>query len=224
MRYVVLALMFCSMTVRGADPHNVTKADVDRWMKEFSNWGRWGKDDQIGTVNLITAAKRKAAAALVKDGVSVSMARDTEKQKAVDNGSPFKQVVSWTEKSGPAQYELDEYSVSYHGYAHTHMDALCHLFIDGKAYNGVPQSSITAAGASKLAVLNFKNGIFSRAILMDIPRLKGLAYLEPEVAIYPEDLEAWEKKAGVKVWSVDVLVIRTGRWARRAAEGPWDGG
>ena len=85
-------------------------------------------------------------------------------------------------KNGPAQFELDEYSVSYHGYAHTHMDALCHLFIDGKAYNGMPQSSITAAGASKLAVVNFKNGIFSRAILMDIPRLKGVAYLEPNVA------------------------------------------
>jgi kynurenine formamidase len=225
MQRLFLTLVSCLLLCSAApDSHHVTKTDVDRWMTELSNWDRWGKDDQIGAVNLITPAKRKQAAALVQEGVSVSLARDTEKQKAIDNGSPFRQVVSWTEKNGPAQFELDEYSVSYHGYAHTHMDALCHLFIDGKAYNGVPQSSITAAGASKLAVVNFKNGIFSRAILMDIPRLKGVAYLEPNVAIYPEDLEAWEKKAGVKVESGDIVFIRTGRWARRAAKGPWDVG
>lgn len=68
-----------------------------------------------------------------------------------------------------------------------------------------------------------RNGIFTRAVLFDIPLLKGVPYLEPGTAIYPEDLEAWEKRAGVRVKAGDVVLIRTGRWARRAEKGPWSG-
>jgi kynurenine formamidase len=203
--------------------HKLTRADVDRLMKELSNWGRWGKNDQAGAVNLITAAKRKQAAALVRDGASVSLARDTEKVKAIDNSSPWVQVMTATgAKPVAGQFDLDTYTVSYHGYGHTHMDALCHMFYQGKMFNGFSQMEVTDQGAQKLAITNFKNGIFTRGILMDIPRLKGVPYLEPDYVIYPEDLDAWEKKAGVKVTSGDVVFIRTGRWARRAAKGPWD--
>jgi kynurenine formamidase len=89
-------------------------------------------------------------------------------------------------------------------------------------YNGALQKDVTDQGAKELGVTAFKDGIFTRGILMDIPRLKGLPYLEPGAAIYPEDLEAWEKKAGLKVSSGDVVFIRTGRWARRAEKGAWD--
>lgn len=200
----------------------LTKADIDRWMTELSNWNRWGKDDQMGAINLITPAKRKQAAALVREGYSVSLARDTEKEKAVDNPQPFGHSMTWTGASTPGQFSLDAYSVSYHGYAHTHMDALCHMFYQGKMYNGYPQETVTKAGAEKLSVIAFKNGIVSRGILIDIPRLKGIDYLEPSTPIYPEDLDAWEKMAGVKVSSGDIIFIRTGRWARRAAKGPWN--
>jgi kynurenine formamidase len=88
-------------------------------------------------------------------------------------------------------------------------------------YNGFSQQEITQSGAGKLAVTNFRNGIFTRGILMDIPRLKGVPYLEPGMAIYPEDLDAWEKKSGVKVGSGDIVLIRTGRWALRDSKGPW---
>jgi kynurenine formamidase len=200
----------------------LTKADIEQWMKELSNWGRWGKDDQKGTVNLITPAKRKQAAALVKEGFSVSLARDTEKDKAVDNPSPFGHEMRWTGSNTPNQFSLDAYSVSYHGYAHTHMDSLCHMFHEGKMYNGYAQQEVTGTGAKKLAVTAFKEGILSRGVLVDIPHLKGLPYLEPSTAIYPRDLEAWEKKAGVKISSGDIVFIRTGRWALRAAKGPWN--
>jgi kynurenine formamidase len=116
---------------------------------------------------------------------------------------------------------MDLITVSYHGWAHTHMDSLCHMFYKGKMYNGFPQTDVTSQGATKLAVTNFKNGILSRGILMDIPRLKGVPYLAPGTPIYPEDLDAWEKKAGVKVGSGDIVLIRTGRWAARDAKGPW---
>jgi kynurenine formamidase len=206
-------------------PRNLTKADIDRMMTELSNWGRWGKADQAGAINLITPAKRKQAAALVRDGVSVSLARNAETEKAADNPSPFEHRMQAT-GAGPADsgFSLDTYSVSYHGLAHTHMDSLCHMFYQGKMFNGFARQEITGKGAGKLAVTNFKNGIFTRGILMDIPRLKGLPYLEPSTAIYPEDLDAWAKKANLHVEPGDVVFIRTGRWARRAATGPWDAG
>src|SRR4249920_55075 len=86
----------------------LTKADIDRMMTELSNWGRWGKDDQLGAINLITPAKRKQAAALVKEGVSVSLAHDVEKERAPDNSNPFQHTMILT-----PQFSLDSYSVNY---------------------------------------------------------------------------------------------------------------
>ena len=219
---ILFALVLLAAGAAPVADRNLTKADIDRWMTELSNWNRWGKDDQIGTVNLITDAKRKQAAALVREGVSVSLARESEITPAADNSSPFGHKMIWTGKNTPGQFSLDEYTVNYHGYAHTHMDALCHMFYQGKMYNGFSQQTVTDKGAAKNAITNFKNGIMSRGILIDIPLLKGVPYLEPSTPVYPEDLEAWEKKAGVKIGSGDIVFLRTGRWARRAAKGPWD--
>jgi kynurenine formamidase len=191
-------------------------------MIKLSNWGRWGKEDQLGAINLITPAKRKQAAALVKEGVSVSLAHDVEKERAADNSNPFQHTMTLTGANPASQFSLDAYSVNYHGYAHTHLDALCHVFYQGKMYNGFSQEEVTQKGAARLSIINLKQGILTRGILIDVARLKGVPYLEPETPIYVEDLEAWEKKAGVKVSSGDVIFIRTGRWARRAAVGPWD--
>jgi kynurenine formamidase len=202
--------------------HNLTKADFDRMVKELSNWNRWGKDDQRGTVNLITPATRKRAAALVREGFTVSLAHNVLKEAAADNRAPFEHTMIATGASPTSQAGLDRYAVSYHGYAHTHLDALGHIFHEGQIYNGHPQQRITEKGAEALDILAFKDGIFARGVLVDIPRLKGLPYLEPSTPIYPEDLEAWEKKAGLKIASGAVVFIRTGRWARRAAQGPWE--
>jgi kynurenine formamidase len=218
----VAAVALTTFSLAAQDKHPMTQADVDKWMKELSNWGRWGKDDQTGALHLITPAKRKAAAALVTEGVSVSLARLTEMDKAVDNGSPFRLEMNWTGTNTPGQFSLDTYHVLYHGYAHTHMDALCHMFCQGMMFNGYSQKEVTDKGASQLAIQNDRNGIFTRGILFDIPRLKGVPYLEPKTPIYPEDLEAWEKEAGVRVEPGDVVFIRTGRWARRDAKGPWN--
>ena len=218
---VLLLACACALAAPPSN-HDVSKETVEKWMTELSNWGRWGKDDQMGALNLITPAKRKAAVALVREGVAVSLARDTEKDKASDNPDPFEHKMTWTGKTTPGQFSLDHYGVSYHGYAHTHMDALCHMFYNGKMFNGYSQQEVTEKGAQKLSILNVKNGIMSRGLLMDIPRLKGVPYLDTAVAIYPEDLEAWEKQAGIHVGSGDIVFIRTGRWARRAAKGPWD--
>ncbi len=199
----------------------VTRETVDQWMTELSNWGRWGKDDELGAINLITPAKRKQAIGLVKEGVSFALARNAEKEKAVDNPAPFVHQMTRTGINNPGTSSGDSFSITHHGYAHTHMDSLCHFFYKGKMFNGFPQELVTEQGAGKLSINNFKNGILTRGILMDMAQLKGVEYLEPGTPIYPEDLDAWEKKAGLKVKSGDVVFIRTGRWALRDAKGPW---
>ena len=200
---------------------NLTQADINKWMKELSNWGRWGKTDQLGALNFITAEKRKDAAKLVKEGISVSLARDVEKQESIDNPYPFKHTMLLTGKS-PGMFSNDKFAVQYHGWAHTHMDSLCHMFFEGKMFNGFSQLEVKNGGAEKLGIQQFKKGIFTRGILIDIPRLKGVNYLEPKQAIYPEDLDAWEKKTGIKVSRGDVIFVRTGRWTRRKEKGVWD--
>lgn len=219
---VVVLVAWWLPTQAQSPPKPVTQEQMDRWMTELSNWGRWGGDDQLGAVNLITPEKRRQAAQLVKKGISVSLARDIEKEKAVDNPFPFEHVMDWSGTSTPDRFSLDTFRVRYHGWAHTHLDSLCHMFYQGKMYNGFAQAEVTDQGAEKLGVEVLKEGVFTRGILMDIARLKGVPYLEPGYAIYPEDLEAWEEKAGVKVGSGDVLFLRTGRWARREEKGAWD--
>ena len=218
---ILLSAILLALACAYGQP-KATKADVEAWMESLSNWGRWGPDDQLGAVNLITPETRMAAAKLVEKGVSVSMARDVEKDSAVDNPRPFLHKMLNVGLNNPGQFVSDNYQVSYHGYAHTHMDSLCHMAYNGKMYNGFPQAEVVESGAPKLAVTAFKQGIFARAVLMDIPRLKGVDWLEPGTPIYPSDLDAWEEKAGFKTRSGDIVLIRSGRWARRDAEGPWD--
>src|SRR5258708_1027156 len=187
----MLLLFLVLATVPAPQDHKTTKADVDRWMTELSNWGRWSKDDQLGTLNLITPDKRRKALKLVKDGVPVSLAHDLMTERADDNTSPF--VHTMLPRAGT--FWLDTYSFNYHGYAYTHMDALCHSTYQGKMYNGFSADEVSKDGAGKLAILTNKTGIMTRGILMDIAKLKGVDYMEPGTAIFPEDLEAWEKQA-----------------------------
>jgi len=225
-RHTLLALILAA-TALPQSHEEATRQTFDQYMTQLSNWNRWGKDDQMGAVNLITPAKRKQAMSVVKEGASFSLARNAEMEKAVDNANPIVRQMTRTgtanAKKGPSDTggSGDTFFISYHGYAHTHMDSLCHFFFKGKMYNGYSQEEVTENGANKNSILNFKNGIVTRGILFDIPLLKGVDYLEPGTRIYPEDLDAWEKKARVKVGPGDIVFIRTGRWARRDAKGPW---
>lgn len=226
---VLGSLLCCTFQMNGDDKGEskpkpkLTRTDFDGLMKSLSNWGRWGDTDELGTLNFITAEKRKSAAALVKDGVSVSMARTlAQKGASGADAQAFSQRMLSIPKGGEFSFASDEYRVAYHGFTLTHMDSLCHVFYKGRMYNGFSQSEVDERGAAKMSVANVKQGIFTRAVLMDIPRLLGVKYLEGGYAIYPEQLEAWEKIAGVKVESGDAVLIHTGRWARERAAGSWD--
>ncbi len=216
----VLLVGPASQPLLGQTSRDVTQATVEQWMTDLSNWGRWGDDDQLGTLNLITQEKRLEAIGLAQVGTSVSMSHNYLKEQALDATSPFEHQMLGV--GSPGAFRSDRYSIAYHGYAHSHLDALCHMMYEGRLYNGyIRDDEVTEGGCDKLAIINFKQGIVTRGILMDIARLKGVDYLEPGTPIYVEDLEAWEREAGVRVGSGDVVLVRSGRWARRAELGAW---
>jgi kynurenine formamidase len=201
---------------RDRSPHNA--AEFDTLFQQVKNWGRWGPNDELGSANLVTPAKKKQAVALVKEGVTVSLAHNAMTEKAEDNASPFEHTML-------RGNNMDRYAVSYHGYAHSHIDALCHILYKDQTYNGYARADVnTDKGCTKLGIQNLKNGVVTRGVLVDIARLRNLPYLEPGTAVYVEDLEAWEKKSGVKIASGDAVFLRTGRWARREKLGPWNVG
>ena len=121
---------------------------------------------------------------------------------------------------------MDRYAVSYHGYAHSHIDALCHILYKDQTYNGYARADVnTDKGCTKLGIDNLKNGMVTRGILRRHPAAAETCRISSRArAIYVEDLEAWEKKSGVKIASGDALLLRTGRWARREKLGPWNVG
>jgi kynurenine formamidase len=192
-----------------------TADEFDTYFHQVKNWGRWGAADELGAANLITDAKRKQAASLVRTGRAVGLAHSPLTVKDVDNASPFEHTMN-------KGFSTDTYRVSYHGYAHSHLDALCHILYKDQTYNGYARADVNVeTGCTKLGIQSFRHGYVTRGVLMDLARLKDVAYLEPGTPLFVEDLEAWEKRAGVKVSPGDAVLIRTGRWARRAALGPW---
>ena len=217
-----MGISACGTAQSGAQPGGVhapvTAVQYEQWKTELSNWGRWGPDDQMGALNLITPEKRIQAAALVTDGVTVSMANDVITEASIEGSNPFEVSTYVTDGGGG-----DILSVHFHGFIHTHIDAFAHQFMDGKMWNGFTADNVTTeSGAQKGSVYAAHQGIFTRGVLMDMARLKGVPYLEPGTRIYTQDLEAWERQTGVRVSSGDAVFIRTGRWARRAAVGLWD--
>ena len=221
-RVLFLACTLCltPLLSQGDDHKQLDADDIKQMAADLSNWGRWGEDDQKGALNLITPAKRVAAAKLVTQGISVSLARDSIETIQPDNPRPFIHTMVGV---GP-QWNSDNYSVAYHGFAHSHIDALCHYVHNGRLYNGFPADSVTKLGAQFLDVRNMKEGIFTRGVLIDATKLKGVKYLEPGTPLYPEDLDAWEKLAGVKIKPGDAVLLYTGRWMRRDELGPWSSG
>lgn len=205
----------------------VTLETLSNWEQALSNWGRWGADDQRGTLNLITAAKTRQAAALVNEGITVTLQHFVTEEEAIDSQT-FGPTEHWMSRIDPdtglPSFALDEIQFSLHDGMLSHIDALCHYRseVDGEyvIFNGYPQN-LGVDGCQDLAIDRMGTSYVTRGVLVDMPLLKGVDWLEPGTPIYPEDLEAWEDYAGITIGSGDALLVRTGRWAMRAAEGPW---
>ena len=217
---LLLGVAAIASHAEAASEAEVSRAEFDAWMQEISNWGRWGEEDELGTLNLVTPAKSKAAAALVREGVSVSMALDLNTVQDELNANPFRHTVSTGQFSGH-EVAGDEYAVLYHGFARSHIDGLPHFAHKGKLYNGFGFDTIKPTGATRLGIHVVKHGIVSRGVLVDMPWFHGVDFLEPGTAITAEDFEAWEERTGITIGSGDVLLVRTGRWERVRQKGQW---
>ena len=184
----------------------VTKQQFDEWVAKLSNWGRWGKDDERGTLNLITTEKSRQAATLAKTGTAVSLSRQIPRQKPTSTAQPrpVSQAGAFTSHfliGGDYLFERQE--IEYHGGLLSHFDALCHVSYNGKLYNGLNFKDVVTneGGCTKLTVNSAQNGIITRGILLDIPSTR----------VTPSDIAAWEKKTGLRISSGDVLLLRTHR-------------
>lgn len=199
----------------------VSAAEFAELFEQLKNWGRWGADDQRGALNLITAAKRARAAALVRDGVTVSAAHPLPVMPGPNNFRPSVRAVL-AGGDGIAdgfQSASDVTIVAPHGFAVSHLDALCHVFWNQQMYNGFRSADMTSRGADKNAIDVAREGIVSRGVLLDIPRAKGRDYLDKGEAIGAEDLRQAEERQNVRVEEGDILLVRTGRRPREQAEG-----
>ena len=208
----------------------LTESDVVKMIASLSNWGRWGKDDELGTINLITPEKRKRAAALVRDGVPVSCARPIA-TNAIDADTTFQPLRFMVDSGEGRDHDSPERILTrrgasefigmvFHGYTITHVDTPAHYFWQGKIYNGRSCNLITSReGAQVESVDLLRDGVVSRGVLLDVAALKG-RWLGSGEGVTPEDLEAAEKAQNVRVEPGDILLIRTGYYARRLAEGP----
>lgn len=218
--YGFVALFFSGLgltTLSAQSNHDISAAQVDQWMQDLSNWGRWGANDELGTLNLITNEKRIEATQLVRSGVSVSLAHNYTVDRSLDDPLPFDQVV--TSLNQGVEAVMERVSFSYHGGIHSHLDSLCHVLKNNQMYNGYTADEVTAAGCQKLDITGVKEGILTRGVLLDIAKLKGVDYLPPGTPVYIEDLEAAEQQAGIRVGPGDVLFVRTGRWATPEGSG-----
>ncbi len=205
----------------------VTLETLSQWEKELSNWGRWGPDDQRGTLNLITPEKTRQAASLVQAGETVTLQHFVSEEKTLDSQT-FGPTEHWMSRidpvTGEPSFALDEIQFSLHDGMLSHVDALCHYRseVNGEyvIFNGYPQN-LTATGCEDLGIDRMGTSYVTRGVLVDMPLLRGVQWLDPSTPIYVSDLEAWEEFAGVKISSGDALFIRTGRWTMRDVEGPW---
>ena len=201
-----------------ATPPPLTAADIDAYRIALSNWGRWDEDDERGCLNHLRPEHPAAAAALVRTGRTVSCARPLPTDPSPENPRPVEHHMIGTAAEG---YGADWFGLAPHGHATSHLDALCHIFWDGKVYGGRPADVVTPHGATKLGVQTLRDGVVGRGVLLDVPATLGVDALEPGTPITVEDLEACELRAGVRVGTGDGLLVRTGRWRWRDVHGAW---
>ncbi|MCH2169574.1 cyclase family protein [Myxococcota bacterium] len=205
----------------------VTSEYVGRVFEQVKNWGKWGADDQRGALNYITDEIRASAASLIQDGACVSCALDFPVEPSPNNPHPAQHMMvvagdACCDPRAPGlEMTMDFIGIAFHGMASSHIDALCHVLVDGKMYNGFPAGEVLSTGARKGSVMAASDGITSRGVLLDIPRLRGKPWCDVTDRIQPEDLEAAEREQGLEVREGDILLIGTGRHARQDELGPW---
>jgi kynurenine formamidase len=207
---------------------------VREWGRRYSNWGRWGGDDERGTLNFITPARILEACSLPRRGLVVSCALNFD-AKGPQTGfagrhNPIHTMLAdggdalaGAQDFLPGGFRYADDSVTMPLQCGTQWDSLAHVFYDGKMYNDRDVALVTSSGARANSIDRIKDGVVGRGVLLDLPRLRKLPWLEDGTGIRPEDLEACAEACGATVQSGDVLLVRTGMLARCLEQGSWKG-
>ena len=213
------------MTRTLTPPAPVSLAEFEAMFEAVKTWGRWGPDDDRGTLNYITPDKVAAAARLVRSGRTVSMAIPINKVAGPDNPNPAVHLMSMLHDTPIGDQGLTFgmcfLGMASHGDCHTHVDALNHVGYKGFLFNGKPVSVLTARGSDWGSITAYSTGIVGRGVLLDAARHRGVDWLEPCEAVTRAELEAIEAAEGVRLGEGDILVFRTGHHKRRLALGAW---
>lgn len=211
------------------DTPSMSLEEFERLFESLKNWGRWGPDDEKGTLNYITPDKVRAAASLVHKGHHVSMGIPVNTIAGPDNPNPAIYYMNTTHDVDVGcgeflRFATDFFGIQTHGDCHTHIDALCHIAYRGKLYNGRSASLVTSRGSLGLDITTCSQGIVGRGVLIDVPRYRGVKWIEPGEAITRDEIEAIEQAEGVTLSEGDIMVFRTGHHRRRVELGAWDPG
>jgi kynurenine formamidase len=214
------------MTAEYAVP---SKDELDEMYERLKNWSRWGDDDQRGTLNHLTPERSAAAAALVRDGTTVSLAHNLGTDPSPENPHPAHHHMLASgdarDSNGIPGYEAarDYVGLDVHGLYTTHVDALSHMFVRGEMYGGRPASEVRSDGARSNTIMSMADGVVGRGVLLDVPRALGIDFFDSGQVVTVEELEATEAAQGLTVGAGDVLLVLWGRDARRKAKKGFDG-
>ncbi len=196
-----------------------SEEELDALFDEVNNAGRWGPDDELGTLNYITPQKRISAAALVREGRAMSIARDLDTIQSDNNPQPVRHSMCYQ-----SHYPIgcvDAIVIDMHGFALTHLDAVAHVYRGNDVYNGRLASEVALPGGLSFGdILVQKDGMLTRGVLLNIAALRGAEWLAPDDGVYAADLLAAEERQGIKVESGDCIFVYTGLQKREAAHGP----
>ena len=208
------------------DRVDVSAGEFRALFEGVCTWGRWVDRGERGALNYLTPDRVANAARLVTSGITVTLSRPLATGRRIDNPRPADHYMTMLPDmdAGPGaeRFAKDYVGLDYHNEGHSHVDALCHVAYDGLLYGGKPERSVTARGAELDAIDVMHDGLVGRGVLLDVPRLRGVPWLEPGEHVFVEDLEAAERAEGVTAGVGDILLVRTGHTRRQAEVEPWD--
>jgi len=201
-----------------------TRKEVESYLKDRRNWGRWKDNPGAGTINLITEQKKIEAAKLVKDGVSISLSTPLPVEASTANTRPvdfYLKKLDWIDEGGAA---LDYIGLFQHGLTMTHLDALCHVWDKNGMWEGMnPDEILTFDGATFGGVEAWSSGILTEGILLDVPKYRGVEYVDFDNPVHGWELERIAKQQNVEVKAGDALLVYSGKEKYEQENGPYGG-
>jgi kynurenine formamidase len=204
----------------------MTAEEFRELFRAVSNWGRWSDGGQRGALNHLTRDRVAAALRLARTGETVSLSQPLRTEAGIDMPEPADHHMTMLTDvdigSGSLRFAKDYVGVDYHNEGHSHIDAFSHVAFDGQLFDGKPDRSVTSGGALAGDIEVLRDGLVGRAVLLDVPRVRGVRWVEPGEHVFREDLEAAEREQGVRAGPGDILLVRTGHARRLAELEPWD--